>query len=116
LDVIGEYDVSRAGIRTAEPTAQTKDSLRLNIEGVIQELLASGAVVAYFAGPIARIAGVLDVTPRSDVKRYIAGELTYPGMEHWADYSTEGREALLVALAALNLPQSPFSTALDAAE
>jgi hypothetical protein len=116
LDIIGEYNISRAGIRTVEPTAQKKDALRLNIEGVIQELLASGAVAAYFAGPIARIAGHLKINPRSHVKKYIQGELTYPGTTQWHQYSSEEREALLVAFAALNLPLRPISTALTAAE
>jgi hypothetical protein len=41
LDVLLNYDVRKAGIRTIEPTAKTKDVTRIQIEGVIQEAFAS---------------------------------------------------------------------------
>ncbi|WP_193347231.1 hypothetical protein [Corallococcus soli] len=104
LNIMGEYGVSRAGIRTTEPTAQSPDSFRLNIEGVAQEVMASGAVSTYFAGPIARIAGCLNITPRENVKKYITGELTYPGENNWQNLKNEEREAFLAALCALALP------------
>lgn len=112
LDIIGEYHINRAGIRTAEPTAQSLTEFRLNLEGVIQELLASGAVESYFAGPIARIARHLGLKDRKDVKKYVEGEMDYPGATKWQEYGPEEREALLVAVAALNLPADPLTLAL----
>nr|WP_128798009.1 hypothetical protein [Corallococcus coralloides] len=105
LNVIGEYKVTRAGIRTTEPTAQSPDTFRLNIEGVAQEVLASGAVSTYFAGPIAKIAGCLNITPRTDVKEYINGDKSYPGENNWSELKKEEREAFLAALCALALPE-----------
>jgi hypothetical protein len=112
LDIIDEYRVNRAGIRTAEPNAQSVPEFRLNLEGVIQELLASGAVETYFAGPIARIARHLGLKDRKDVKKYVDGEMEYPGATKWQEYGPEEREALLVAVAALNLPADPLTMAL----
>lgn len=112
LDIIGEYRISRAGIRTAEPSAQSIPDFRLNLEGVIQELLASGAVANYFAGPIATIAMRLGVKDRKDVKKYVEGEMDYPGATKWQEYGPEEREALLVALGALSLPDDPLTLAL----
>lgn len=108
LDVIAEYQATCAGIRTAEPVAQKPNILRLNIEGVIQELIASGAVATYFAGPIAKIAGLLRIEPRTRVKGLIDGSEDYPGIENWSKFKSEEREALLAALAALRIPRPRF--------
>ncbi|NNC17561.1 hypothetical protein HJC22_17740 [Corallococcus exiguus] len=115
LNVIGEYGVTRAGIRTTEPTAQNPDTFRLNIEGVAQEVLASGAVSTYFAGPISKIAGCLSITPRTDVKEYLDGAKPYPGENNWSKLKREEREAFLAALCALALPEqnSHLSTEED---
>lgn len=107
LDVIADYRADRAGIRTAEPIARGLGAARLNIEGVIQELLASGETSTYFAGPIAKIAGLLKLKP-SLVKNYMKGSETYPGSGQWAEYSVEGREAVLAARAALAVPAPRF--------
>jgi hypothetical protein len=44
LDVLREYEVERAGIRTTEPSAQTISIERIQIEGVIQEAFASSSL------------------------------------------------------------------------
>jgi hypothetical protein len=107
LDVIADYRADRAGIRTTEPISKGVSVARLNIEGVIQELLASGATPTYFAGPIAKIAGLLKLKPAL-VKQYMQGTETYPGSGQWSKYSTEGREAVLAARAALAVPAPRF--------
>ena len=114
LDIIAEYRADCAGIRTTEPIVSRPNTLRLALEGVIQELIASGAVATYFAGPIATIAGLLQIKPRAQVKKYIAGVQNYPGTVRWGEYSTEEREALLAALAALRVPSPRFVPLLAA--
>jgi hypothetical protein len=53
LDMLREYQVGRAGVRTSEPMAQSLSVERIQIEGVIQETFASSSLEGYFAGPIA---------------------------------------------------------------
>lgn len=100
LDIIAEYDARRAGIRLIEYTAQTKPVERLNLEGVLQELLASSGVEGYFAGAIARIGGLLGEADKTQVKKYFEGE-DFMGVERWARRAVEEREAIVTAVAAL---------------
>ena len=44
LDIIYEFQITRAGIRIAESLAERKSCDRISLEAVIQELLASGAI------------------------------------------------------------------------
>lgn len=103
MDIMVEYEVRRAGIRLTEPTAKSISIPRLNIEGVIQELLSSSDVEAYFAGPIATIASRLGETERSRVKQYFEGN-PFLGVDEWTDYSREERESIVTAVAAARLP------------
>jgi hypothetical protein len=112
LDIIGEFGVDAAGLRTAEPTARSVPVGRAYIEGVIQELIASGAVPRHFAGAIGRLHGLLPVEKRTDVKDLIDGKQEPSGIPNWDSYSALEREAILTALAALNL-KSPLAGILD---
>ena len=49
LDIIEESGSTRAGLRIGESTARRKDPFRLNLEGVVQELLASSDVERFIA-------------------------------------------------------------------
>ena len=100
LDIIAEFEVRRAGIRLIEYTAKTKPVERLNLEGVLQELLSSSEVEGYFAGAIARIGGLLGESDKTKVKRYFDGE-TFMGVQGWNTRSLEEREAVVTAVAAL---------------
>ena len=104
LDIMAEYKVTRAGIRLTEPTAKCTSVERLNLEGVIQELLSSSSVETYFAGPIATIAARLGETERSRVKEYFEGQ-SFLGVDGWGAYSREARESIVTAVAAARLPQ-----------
>ena len=73
LDIIPEYRVTSAGVRTSEPVARRPSVLRANIEGVIQELLGARAFPSYFAGPLATVASRLGI-PARDIKSYATGE------------------------------------------
>jgi len=104
LDIMAEYGVRRAGIRLTESTAQSMSVERLNLEGVIQELISSSGVEAYFAGPIATIAARLGEKDRSRVKEYFEGA-DFMEMEGWATLSRERRESIVTAVAAIRIPQ-----------
>lgn len=113
LDLIREFGVTSAGIRTAEPVAQRVQVFRLNVEGVIQELLGAGAVPRYFAGPLASIGGLLRI-PLATVKQYASGVLALTDLASPSPATdTEDREAILTALAALQIGHSRL-TALGA--
>jgi len=101
LDVIREYGVTHAGIRTIEPMAQSISVERVQIEGVIQEALASSSVEKYYSGPIATIAA-RNSMPRDDFKKCIGKEGEYPRVADWKRHSEKEKEAILTALGALN--------------
>jgi hypothetical protein len=103
LDIISEYGIARAGIRVLEPSAQTRDIFRLNVEGVIQELMSSSTVEKYFCGQISNMSRLLEMGDRTDFKKYVSGELDYKGVDNWGRMKTEERESLLVAIASLNV-------------
>ena len=102
LDIIAEFEAVRAGIRLIEHTAQRIPIERVNLEGVIQELLSSSEVQGYFAGAIARIAGLLGEADRTRIKQYFEGE-DFMGVEDWQKRATEEREAIVTAVAALRV-------------
>src|SRR3569832_2919507 len=55
LDVIREYNIERAGIRINENVAKRPSHERIQMEGVIQEAIASSTVSDYYCGQIASI-------------------------------------------------------------
>src|SRR5438093_9078056 len=73
LDIIEEHSVSRAGLRLTETTAVRVDPFRLNMEGVVQELLASSSVERFVAGRIVTIAALLGERDRKIVKKLVEG-------------------------------------------
>lgn len=102
LDIIAEFEVARAGIRLIEQTARRMPIERVNLEGVIQELLSGSDVEGYFAGAIARIGGLLEESDRTRVKRYFEGE-DFMGVGNWQQRQPEEREAIVTAAAALRV-------------
>ena len=101
LDVLLNYDVRKAGVRTIEPTAQTKDVTRIHIEGVIQEAFASSDLEGFFAGPIAVMASKLGIAPR-EFKPIRDGRNDFD-IPDWDKFSPEEAEAVLAALGAQNV-------------
>jgi len=101
LDILREYRVERAGIRLAEPNAQSINYERIHIEGVIQEAFASSELAGYYAGAIATIARKNGVE-RPSIKPMIKeGENTLD-IEGWKKLSEKQREAVLTAMGAAN--------------
>jgi hypothetical protein len=100
LDVLREFNVSQAGIRAAEPSAQSPSIGRIQIEGVIQETFASSNLAAYYVGHISSISARIGIQ-RSEFKPLISGDGDF-GVENWDKMSSEEREAVLCAVGAVN--------------
>lgn len=98
LDILREYGIERAGIRVTEPSAQSPNIARIQIEGVVQEAFASSLLKSYYVGQISSISARLGIE-RADFKRYVDGQLNWP-VENWASLRKEQREALLCAMGA----------------
>lgn len=98
LDILREYGIERAGIRVTEPSAQSPNIARIQIEGVVQEAFASSLLKSYYVGQISSISARLGIE-RADFKRYVDGQLEWP-VENWASLRKEQREALLCAMGA----------------
>lgn len=99
LDVLREYEISEAGIRILEPTAQSISIERVQIEGVIQEAFASSNVRSYYVGQISSIASRVGVE-RNQFKPLVDGDASFEGFENWGDLSKTEREATLCAMGA----------------
>ena len=85
LDVMDEYAVSRAGLRISEAIAR-RNPFRLNLEGVVQELLASSQAELYVTGPIATIAPWSTCSPRRSMQPFIT-VVTSPSRATLRDYA-----------------------------
>jgi len=101
LDVLREYQVEKAGVRTSEPMAQSPSVERIQIEGVIQEAFASSGLLSYFAGPIAIGAAMLRVD-RANFKPMTKEGRNDLDVEGWENLTDVRREAVLFAIGAVN--------------
>jgi len=101
LDVIREYNIERAGIRIIENVAKRPSHERIQLEGVIQEAIASSTVSDYYCGQIASISARVGI-PRVDFRKYIEGDLVFEAVENWAGHTSEEKEAMLTAIGAAN--------------
>jgi len=61
LDILREYQVSRAGVRVTESNAQRLNIERIQIEGVIQEAFASSSLNYYYIGQISSISAKIGI-------------------------------------------------------
>lgn len=100
LDIMREYNVKHAGIRTTEPFAKATREFRVQLEGVIQEAFASSSLEQYFAGHIAIISTILDIE-KTDFKPIVEGRNDFD-IEGWDEMTKERREAVLSAIGAVN--------------
>ena len=100
LDILREYGVHRAGIRTTEPSAQRMNISRIEMEGVIQESFASSDLESYYIGHVSSIMSRLGL-PRTEFKPLVDGDQD-PNIENWDKMSKEEREAVLCAKGAVN--------------
>lgn len=101
-DIFIENNVKNACIRVTESNAQSTSILRIYLEGVLQELIASSMIEKYFIGQISNISTKLGIE-RSAFKPFVAGESNFNGLDIWQDWDAMEREAVLAAFAANNL-------------
>ena len=103
IDIINQYNVTKAGIKVTEGNAQRLSIERISIEAIIQELFSSCSVQEYFGGNISKISRLLGLSNNGDLKKIIKGESIPENLEFLQDNSETQRESVLSALAALNL-------------
>lgn len=101
LDIIFENQVNLACIRVTESTAQKISIGRINIEAVIQELIASSTVEKYFVGQISNISARLGMARENFKKIIDSKECDF--IEDWHSFNKEEKESLLASLSALNI-------------
>ncbi|WP_018923875.1 hypothetical protein [Salsuginibacillus kocurii] len=97
LSIISENNVSVAGLRTAE-TVANPDVFRMNVEGVIQELLSNSWIESYFTGKLNSIASKLN-KPVQEITDCKNGEDIFD-VQDWSKINSNKRESFLVGLAA----------------
>ena len=95
LDILREFKVEKAGLRTTEPSAQSKNICRIQFEGVILEAFASSQLKAYYIGHISSISARIGIE-RDQFKPMIENRQT-PNIGNWGAMTKEAREAVLCA-------------------
>lgn len=104
FSVINEFQVTNAGIRIHEGNSRNVSVERLNLEGVIQELLANSTVEKYFVGTINTIAKHLKVKNTELSKAFKEkSPLSEYEIEDWDSLKKEEKESLMTAIASLNI-------------
>ncbi|MGN7298105.1 hypothetical protein [Ferdinandcohnia sp. SAFN-114] len=104
ISIIAEYDITIGGIRIIEGNSKTKDTFRMNIEGVVQEMFANSTVDKYYCGTISSLAKLLgkkqtEITVSLSSKEPLSGF----EVEGWNKFKKEEKEGILFSLAALNI-------------
>ncbi|MBD2862483.1 hypothetical protein [Paenibacillus oceani] len=100
LSIIMEFDITIAGVRIAEGTAQSVSNFRIYLEGVIQELFANSSVEKYFLATKTKLARCLGQSTQI-ITGYIDGQNDFVGIPDIARSHSEKRESILTALASL---------------
>ena len=98
LDVFREFGISHVGIRITESNARQMNVSRIQLEGVIQEAIASSPVDTYYTGQISSISARLGFK-RTDFKKYLDNELIFD-IEGWTTLDKVEKEAVLTAVGA----------------
>ncbi len=102
LDIIYENGVKNACIRVIEANAQSYDYDRAQIEGVLQEMIASSTIERYYLGRIASMSNRLGID-RKEYSTLLTAE-SCAFIPEWGDTKNkEKREAMLASYSALNL-------------
>lgn len=105
FSIFNEYEIVNASLKKMESTSVTgsnEQMLRMNIEGVLLELLGNSSVEKYFIGTNSSIANKLSV--KIDVlKEYVEGISAPFDHPNWKKEKKEIRESLITAYIALEL-------------
>lgn len=103
IDIINQYEITRAGIKVTEGNARKISIERISLEAVIQELFSSCSVEKYFGGNISMISSLLEIPNDGTLKNIIKGKEIPQEIDFLSDLKENEREAVLSSLAALNL-------------
>jgi hypothetical protein len=98
-DLAAETSATFAGIKLAE-TVSKPTPFRLNVEGVIQEALASKALEHFFFGTIASFSRAFGHTDRKLMKLILEGKVAFDFVP-LGGFSREHRDAIAAAIAAI---------------
>ena len=102
LDIIFENGVKKACIRVIETNAQSFDYHRVQIEGVLQEMIASSTIERYYLGRIASISNKLGIERNSFGSLLSSGTCEF--FPEWnVIKNKEKREAMLASYSAHKL-------------
>lgn len=99
--IVNQYEVDNAVIRRIEDNSKTVDLTRVNIEGVLQELISNCRIQKYETCKLAQLGRILEQEVK-EIKSCIDGNDIF-GIENWNTYKKEERESILCALAATEL-------------
>lgn len=100
LTIINEYSVEKAILRRCEDNAKTKDTFRMYLEGVTQELISNCTIEKYDTCKLSQLGSLINKKD-SELKKCIDGENLFL-FESW-NFKKEERESILCALAATQL-------------
>ncbi len=99
--IISQYEIDNAIIRRIEDNSKTVDITRVNIEGVIQELISNCRIQKYKTCKLAQLGQILEKGTK-EIKACIEGDNIFE-IDLWDTYKKEERESVLCALAASEL-------------
>lgn len=101
LDVLELYDADRAVVKTADHhQSRSPITIRVHLEGVIQEVVASSQVDKYATGATPKLTSLQDMSS-DDFKEYKNGTKQFAGLPDWNDWSNAERESVLAAATSL---------------
>jgi hypothetical protein len=101
IDIIYENKVNLACIRITESTSKQISIERVNMEAIIQELIASSCIEKYYAGQISSITAKIGI--KRELFKGIIASRDCEYFEDWGKFNKEQKESLLAALSAFNL-------------
>ncbi len=101
LDLLYEYNIQKAGLRVTEAIAQA-NIIRVSIEAVLQELLASSSVESYYLGRIANISSKIGIKHK-EFKGLLSRETKFDRVQNWNSYSSNDKESILTCMGALEI-------------
>ncbi|RAT10863.1 hypothetical protein A6E27_01395 [Bacillus cereus] len=98
--LICEHEIIKAGLRIVEGNSKNVDTFRVNIEGVIQELLANSTVNYYFTGRLDTIGSKLKFN-KSIIKQCCDAKENLFNIPGWEKIHKYNRESFLVGYATI---------------
>lgn len=102
LDIIYENNVKNACIRVIEANAQSYDYHRVQIEGVLQEMIASSTIERYYLGRVVNMSSRLGIGSKDFVPLLSSDVCDF--FPEWNEIKNkEKREAMLASYSALIL-------------